>query len=443
MKSYEIMKNTVLYQMFLRSFTPSGTLAAAIRLLPMIAELGVTCIYLCPIFTADEDCNPLHWSERQRKSLINNPKNPYRIRDFFHVDAEYGSDADLKQFIDAAHALGLRVILDLVYFHCGPNAVFLKEHPDYVVHLENGEIDYGEWHFPKLNYNNPELREYMYRNMTHFISDYGADGYRCDVGYMVPLDFWDEGVRRVRKINPEAIMLIESEENEYLAGETFDADYGWKMGANLFRDFMSGKITGTEYRKNFNNLNEECGWDKQHLLFLENHDTVNDAYYDRLETVFGTMRMDAAFAYMMTSAFVPLLYNGEEIGDTARHSIFSNRFTKPELCIDWSNAATKQGKARYAYLQELIALRKSNAALRYGKMQWIENTEKDRLLTFVRSIGDETIFVAVNVTDTDLSATVLLQYEKILLSKNADCRTQGNKTKLIMPAGSAWIAKGV
>ena len=146
------LRQSVIYQINLRTFTPEGTLKAAEKRLPHVASIGVDIVYLCPVVLADDDPRPEFWSERQRKSGCNNPKNSYRISDFYAIDPEYGTDADLKDFVAAAHRLGLRVLLDLVYFHCGPSAVFLKEHPDFVMRAQDGSAENGFWCFPKLNY---------------------------------------------------------------------------------------------------------------------------------------------------------------------------------------------------------------------------------------------------------------------------------------------------
>ena len=156
MHSDEILSLTV-YQLFLRAFTKEGTLAAATRHLPEICELGVDIVYVCPFMVEDEGEDRAFWSIRQKDSGLDNPKNPYRISDYFHVDPEYGDEKDLRAFVDEVHRLGMKVLFDLVYFHCGPNAVFLKEHPDFVRREKNGEFVLGDWCFPQLNYENPAL----------------------------------------------------------------------------------------------------------------------------------------------------------------------------------------------------------------------------------------------------------------------------------------------
>ena len=105
----EFLKNSVIYQINLRAFTPGGTLRSAERLLPHIASLGADLVYLCPIFLADDDPREEFWSDRQKRSGSGNPQNMYRMKDYYAVDPEYGTDADLKSFVRTAHENGLRV----------------------------------------------------------------------------------------------------------------------------------------------------------------------------------------------------------------------------------------------------------------------------------------------------------------------------------------------
>ena len=106
-KSPEWFTRGVVYQIQPRAFTPEGTLKAAAAKLPYLKDLGVTIAYLVPVFKMDTDMDRSFWSPRQIKSGFNNPKNQYRISDYFHVDAEYGTDQDLRDFCAAAHALGM------------------------------------------------------------------------------------------------------------------------------------------------------------------------------------------------------------------------------------------------------------------------------------------------------------------------------------------------
>ena len=152
--------NKVIYQLALRTFTNEGTLSAAEKLLPHLKECGFDIIYFTSLFTMDDGADKTYWSKRQKESPAENAKNCYRVKDYYSIDPEFGTEEDLKSFIKTAHSLGLLVMLDLVYFHCGPNAVFLKENPDFVERNEDGSYKLGNWAFPRLNHQNPKVREY-------------------------------------------------------------------------------------------------------------------------------------------------------------------------------------------------------------------------------------------------------------------------------------------
>ena len=179
----------IIYQIMFKTFTREGTIKEATKKLSHVSALGVDIIYLSPFCEMDTDTDRSAWSERQIKSGMNNPKNPYRIADYFKIDEEYGDDDDLKAFMAEAHGLGMKVVFDLVYMHCGP-AKFVGEHPTYVKRDENGNILCSKYNFPLLDYNNPELCEYMWSNMLYLVEKFDVDGYRCDVGDRVPLFFW-------------------------------------------------------------------------------------------------------------------------------------------------------------------------------------------------------------------------------------------------------------
>lgn len=88
------LKGKTIYQLSLRTITPEGTLQAAIKMLPHIASLGFDIVYLTACFATDNDMDVSTWSNRQRNSGCGNPKNPYKMADYFHVDEEYGTDKE-------------------------------------------------------------------------------------------------------------------------------------------------------------------------------------------------------------------------------------------------------------------------------------------------------------------------------------------------------------
>ena len=235
-----------IYQLSLRVFTPEGALRAAEKMLPMLADLGPKYIQLVALTKADDNEDRTYWSNRQIASGTNNPKNSYRMKDYFHVDEEYGTDEDFRDFVKAAHKLGLKIILDLVYLHCGPEAVFMREHPDFIQRDADGKIKLtGDWAFPRFDYSNDEVREYLWSNMVYWVREFDVDGFRCDVGDAVPLDFWREGVRRAREVKNDLVMINEGKDVSYL--DVFDINYFYD-GCFDAVQVAEGNLTAAAFR---------------------------------------------------------------------------------------------------------------------------------------------------------------------------------------------------
>jgi glycosidase len=388
-RSPEWVTGGVMYQIQARAFTPEGTLRAATARLPKVAELGVDIIYLCPVFMADDDPNILGWSPRQKKSGMNNPRNPYRMKDYYHVDPEYGTDDDLKEFIATAHTLGMRVLLDMVYLHCGLNAVFLEEYPDFVKRDEAGKIVVAGWGWPAINFANPELREYLWKNMEHWVRNFGADGFRTDVSDGIPLDFWETARDRLEKIRPGQICMLAEGTRREDQLKAFDLNYDWDL------DYGSGlkSDNAAKLRARWESMRDERPrGGARFIRFIDNHDIANDSYDNRIEKVWGTRRVNATLVALFTLDGVPMLYNGQEVADTARHSIFGR------APIDWANGDTPAGQTRFAFCKQLCAMRHAERALTHGEVVWLDNDQPDSVLSFLRRTASEEILSVVNLS---------------------------------------------
>lgn len=436
----EVLKDGVIYQINLRAFTPEGTLRAAEKLLPHIRSIGVDIVYLCACSTADRDEDRAGWSDRQRASGMNNPCNPYRISDYDSIDPEYGTVEDLQRFVETAHGVGLRVLLDLVYFHCGPNAVFLQEHPDFIVRNPDGTPALGSWRFPQLNFELPALREYLMRNMEFFVRDCGVDGYRCDVGDAVPLDFWAEACARIDALKPGLVMINEGVDAAYL--DVFDLNYGWYL-REAFLACVEGKqpaevIAETQIKYSKEHL--QGTW--RSIALLENHDTVSDDYDNRMEQRIGKRAMDAGLVINCTLPNVPFLYCGTEVCDTNRHSLWGNRFHGANLVIDWQNALTADGVDRMALLRLLAQLRHSIPALGMdGALAFVE-TGNAQVLGYFREKAGQRCLVAVNLSDEKACSTVAAEASaaEALLARGVEAElNEGNVNLALEPWGFALM----
>ena len=396
MKQLKLVEDASIYQLSLRLFTPEGTLRAAEKMLPMLADLGPKYLQLVAITAADDDGDQTYWSKRQIASGTNNPKNSYRMKDYFHVDDEYGTDEDFKRFVAAAHKNGLRIILDLVYLHCGPKAAFLNEHPEYVQRNPDGTFKImGEWAFPRFDYSNMEVREYLWSNMLYWVKEFDVDGFRCDVGDAIPVDFWVEGVKRVRAIKEDVIMVNEGRGNEYFAA--FDVNYFYEGSFDAV-PVAKGEMTAAAFRKKWEDYRLTMPENGRILHYIDNHDVTSDNGEDRIEKVIGTNGVDALLVLDFMLDGVPFVFNGYEVADELKHSMFSNRFFGKDPAINWANIFCEKGQKRYALLKKLYHLRSEHQALKTAKLNWLENTAPDQVISFCRPTDEKSLFVLVNMT---------------------------------------------
>lgn len=445
----------VMYQIQPRAFTSEGTLTAAAEKLPELAQLGVSIVYLCPIFVADDDMNREMWSPRQIKSDMENPRNPYRIKDFFHVDPEYGTDEDLREFVRTAHRCGLKVLLDLVYLHCGPTAKPVIEHPEYFSYDREGKIVVAGWRYPKFDFENTAVREYFKSNMTYYLADFDVDGFRCDVADGIPLDFWEDARVACERIKPDIVILAEGCKHANTR-RAFDANYNWPVCLSWLRPILKGDTKegyNQQWAAGGADVSAFCGVRKLRaaaeqyaalcpkgtlsMNFSENHDTVNDDYEHRMERVRGWDNQSLGLAFCFALRGIPLIYNGQEVADSHRHSIFGH---KPDCTVDWTNAATEDGTRRLALTRRLIELRQSNAALTVGSETWLDNDCEEFVLSLVRSAegARDVVFVGnfdgrsrtVSVVDVDVSKM------DVVLSNGA--RISGSSFEL-QPWGFAYL----
>ena len=385
-----------IYQLSLRVFTPEGTLRAAEKMLPMLADLGPKYIQLVALTKADDNEDRTYWSNRQIASGTNNPKNSYRMKDYFLVDEEYGTDEDFRDFVKVAHKLGLKIILDLVYLHCGPEAVFMREHPEFVQRDADGKIKLtGDWAFPRFDYSNDEVREYLWSNMVYWVREFDVDGFRCDVGDAVPLDFWREGVRRAREVKNDLVMINEGKDVSYL--DVFDINYFYD-GCFDAVQVAEGNLTAAAFRAKWDACRNTLPAGRQMLHFTDNHDVASDSGEDRIEKVIGTAGVDALLVLDFMLDGVPFVFNGYEVADELKHNMFANRFFGKDPAINWANIFCEKGQKRYALLKKLYHLRSEHQALKTAELNWLENTAADQVISFCRPADEKSLLVLVNMT---------------------------------------------
>lgn len=427
-------RNCVIYQVFLRNFCDEGTFEAATKCLEHIASLGVDYVYLGAMNVADPDPDPRHYSIRNAQSGFNNPKNPYRISDYYHVDPEYGTDEDFKVFVKKAHELGLGVLMDLVYLHCGPSHPLIKEHPEYFIHRADGTIDGGHYNMCLFDYNQPGLRKYMTDNMLYWVNEFGVDGFRCDCGGAVPYFFWEEAVKEVKKVKPDLFMIDEIWPEghvhcqDHLNGDAFDLVYGFMHTQHLNNLLKTPKMTVRDYENAFKKVSGSLPKHMFSISGLDNHDTVLDAWYERPEALLPAKAIEATCCLSFLGDTVPIIYNGFEIADGRRHSCFANRFCSSHIGVDWMKILTAEGQARMEYVRKMVKLVHEHSAFAADAEIEFETNVPDTVIAFSRRSSDEHGHVVINLSDKNVEYENPEDCKTELWAQNA--KRVGNKIQL-------------
>ena len=173
--------------------------------------------------------------------------------------------------------------------------------------------------------------------------------------------------------------------------KAFDLDYGWGFKWD----------NAASIRKQWEKMRDERPrGGARFIRFIDNHDIANDSYDNRIEKAWGTRRVNATLVALFTLDGVPMLYNGQEVADTARHSIFGR------LPIDWASGDKPAGQARQAFCKKLCAMRHAERALTHGTVAWLDNDRPDAVLSFLRRIEDQQILTVVNLNDRPLRVAV-------------------------------------
>lgn len=378
----EWTRDAVLYQINTRQFTPEGTFAAAEKQLPRLKGLGVDILWLMPI-------HPI--GEKNRKGSLG---SPYSVKDYFGVNPEFGTLEDLKSFVDAAHGLGMHVILDWVANHSAWDNSLAEERPDWYERDWKGDFRPTPWwdwsDIIDLDYAQPELREYMTRAMKFWVEEADVDGYRCDVAGYVPLDFWENARAEIEAIKP-VFMLAEYEQRD-AHQRAFDATYAWSL-SNAIQGLAKGEAdVGALF--GFYSENESA-WprDAFRMAFTSNHDF--NSWHGTDRELYGDAA-DAAIVLSFVGEGIPLIYNGQEAGLDKRLLFFEK---DP---IDWRDHPNA------LLFRKLIALKHQTEALWNGaagaRMVSVVNSVPQKVFSFVRFGEEDGVFVVINFTSERQSA---------------------------------------
>lgn len=382
--SQDWVRDAVIYQIWVRQYSQKGDFNSITGDLDRLKTLGVDVLWLMPV-------HPI--GQLKKKGTIG---SPYAVQDYYGVNPDYGTPADLKRLVAEAHKRGQKVIIDIVANHTAWDNKLITSNPEFYKKNEKGEIvpPVADWaDVAGLDYSKPAVRKYMIENLKSWIRDYDLDGFRCDVALMIPTDFWNEARAEVDKVKSNTIWLAEAEKPDLLV-KAFDLDYGWE-----FHHAMDKAVHGTAPASVVRKV-----WEEQVKVFPKNAIRMrfSDNHDERRAIArFGEKGALAAQALMFTLDGVPLVFNGMEVGDTTE-SGWPALFEK--MPIFWG---TKERRPEFPrFYSSMIALRKDSTALRRGDLTWLKNSDEARVLTFTRKAGSEEMLIAINLTNAPFEGTV-------------------------------------
>lgn len=380
----EWSKNTTIYELNTRQFTQEGTFQAAQKELPRLKELGIDILWLMPIHEI---------GEQNRKGMLG---SPYAAKDYYSVNSEFGTLQDLKDFVDAAHELGMYVILDWVANHTAWDNVLVNEHSDWYERDQKGDFRPTPWwdwsDIIDLDYNKPELRAYMTYALKYWVKEAGIDGYRCDVAGLVPVKFWNNVRQELDAIKP-VFMLAEWESRD-LHAEAFDMTYAWSWNESMHKICKGQADVNALYI--YYSWNESTyPENSMRMTFVSNHD--KNAWEGTMYEQFGN-GLEASIALSVVGEGMPLIYNGQEAGNTKRLEFFEK---DP---IKW------QPHPIGDLYKKLFQLMKNNTALWHAKwgsrMVKVPNNHENQVFSFVRQNTKDKVFDVFNFSDQPKTVTL-------------------------------------
>ena len=461
-----------------------GDLRGVTAHLDYLTDLGVTAIYLNPVFASAAN-------------------HRYHTYDYLHVDPMLGGDAALRELLDAAHGRGMRVILDGVFNHSGRgfwpfhhlleagadspyrdwfhiNPVFLKVGRQLIAYpnaeqlaaldgtippaRRKGErsltiLGYQAWWdlpaLPKLNIDNPQVRDYLLGVAEHWIR-FGADGWRMDVAAEIEdATFWQAFRERVRRVNPEAYLLAEiwRVSPEWVAGDRFDALMNYPM-AEAILGFAAGshldaRVIGQHFElaSQLHPLDgagfmRRCGellkaYQPEvvatQLGVLGSHDTP------RIRTICGgdVRSVELAFLLLFSLPGPPCIYYGDEIGMEGDHDPACRGgfpWDHPEM---WDDAVR-------GLVRELSTFRSREPAVRAVGFRSL--AADGAACAFLRIDPSRPVLVAVNAGEREATLELPddlpsgLDWRPAVDVGEAMTGTIGGGRQIVLPARSGFVA---
>lgn len=357
--SADWVRDAVIYEVYLRSFSPEGTIRSLEHRIEELKRLGVTVLWIMPV-------HPV--GDANRKGSLG---SPYAVQDYYAINPEFGTLEDFRSLVQTVHRHDMKIIIDLVANHAAWDNQLMFEHPEWFTTDETGAqvSPNADWtDVADLNYDHHELRKYMIAMMEYWVRDVGIDGFRCDVAELVPTDFWDVARSQLDKIKP-VMMLSEGTIPEHHL-KSFDLTYAWNT-YDILEKILRSSTPASTIHEIIQNESLRFPKGSLRLRFNTNHD--KNAWDAPAVEKFGPQGAKMTAAMMFTLPGVPLIYNGEEVGNPSKLDLFE------KVPIVWKD----QGRFRNLY-EQLTRLRKEHSMFRQGAYKSVDNSVPEYVYSFAR-----------------------------------------------------------
>ena len=425
----EWAENAVIYEIFTRRFPDQDdpTFDTIADRVDHIANLGADTLWLTPFVETDRGFDT---PEEE------GGPHGYHTVDYFATDPDLGTLEEFDALVEACHDHDIKVVFDLVINHTADTHPFFEaatdpDHPDHEKYVDwyrwedrddlEADTYFGWAEIPNLNFHNPEVRQYCLEVVDFWAER--VDGIRADVGWGVPNGFWQEMYDRIKRHDPEFLLLDETLPYDVkFAGGLFDVHYDNHLHGALGEaaDGDAEAILEAVERRR-----EEGAPD--HALFMqyvENHDT------DRYLADHGEQALMAAAAATVTLPGVPMIYYGQESGLT-----------------DWREPMNwgEFDETLLDYHDRLIGLYHDHPAFgARGRLERIDfSAEDDAGLAFARHDHetDEWVIVLLNFGDGSQTITVgdYVDEENLLTGEDADIEVDSEEGYAEVSAGTAVV----
>lgn len=380
-----------------------GDLLGIIRRMPYLQALGVTALWITPVYQNPPDAY-----------------HGYHPLDFDRVDPHLcspqlgpsGGREVVRRFVEIAQQHGLKVVLDVIVSHTAPEHPWLRERPDWF-NWDQYDVDkIWLWGLPSLNHDNLDVNFYFTRNVLEWITVTGASGIRIDAARHVERQFWQIFKLFAHGLAPDVTLI----------GEVWDADVSHVAPFQAYHGFDSmfdfplyhaitdvfaydqgfGRIARPELSdaEPYGILNQDPAYrNAYHLItFIDNHDTARFFHtaggLKRREEALARTKL--ALAFLFTTRGIPKLYYGTELAMDGGPDP-DNRRDMPWDVVDAPDADSPEAQAArevYDFTRRLILLRRSSMALRYGLLITLYLTPA--LYAFLRLYLDDVRLVVLN-----------------------------------------------